>query len=108
MRTNWPDVKISVYNHRRHEAAPNNYGIDAELICSPQLDALDYDIDVGSQTREDVHSEWPEITRLLQTGGSCRFLRLHVRNAWHYRDRKDLHGPESTGMTRFVLTPGSK
>lgn len=108
MRTDWPDVKISVYNHRRHEAAPNNYGIDAELISSPQLDALDYDIDVGSQTREVVHSEWPEITRLLQTSGSCRLLRLHVHNAWHYRDRKDLHGPESIGMTRFALTPGSR
>ncbi|KAF2655407.1 hypothetical protein K491DRAFT_758222 [Lophiostoma macrostomum CBS 122681] len=107
LHVRWPDLKICIRNHKRNEATMFDRALDPALLSSKQLDALDFIIygDVTGITP--FYSEWPHITRLLQKGGNCRSLRLHIQSDAYYKVPKIFEDPNNIGKGQLHLRTGS-
>jgi hypothetical protein len=77
------------------------------LLSSKQLNSLDYVIYTDYPTYSPFYWEWPEITRLLQKGGNCKSLCLHIQNSTYEMVPKIFESPKNIGKFQFQLRSGS-
>ncbi|KAF2118143.1 hypothetical protein BDV96DRAFT_488604 [Lophiotrema nucula] len=81
LETKWPDAKLVVRDHLRHNEKGQTWDLDENLLRSPQLDILDIDILTEGYGYGDKPclSEWPQLSSLLRTGCRPRTLRIKIR-----------------------------
>jgi hypothetical protein len=106
LQATWPDLELSVRVLNRQNALnPKHRQMDTELLSSPLLKSLAYNVFHQCQNSEDpARSEWPRLTQALVTGGHVRVLQIQALTDSRYsRGGEILNKPDRERLTRLYI-----
>ncbi|KAF2267770.1 hypothetical protein CC78DRAFT_565944 [Lojkania enalia] len=113
LQNTWPDLKISVCNHKRAHSESIERDMDEPLLTSPQLESLDYSIYIKGYNysympQQPMPSEWRQFSRIIQSSKNLKRLRIELqpsrvyeygKGSWDIRTFSD----NDVSMPQFVI-----
>ncbi|ORY07385.1 hypothetical protein BCR34DRAFT_626448 [Clohesyomyces aquaticus] len=112
LHATWPDLELSVCVLGRQNAKdPAHRQMDTPLLSSPLLRSLTYDIfHKGHRAEDPAPSEWPKLTRALESGGHVRVLRIqNTGDGTAYYGVQVLGDSENSDkLMRLDITPSTR
>jgi len=111
LHVTWPNLELTVHVlHREHATNVKHRQMDENLLSSPLLRNLTYNIFFQSYIADEPsRSEWPKLTRAIAAGGNLRRLRIQSQQDGNeYRGIQVLNDTEPQKFMRFDLLPETR